>query len=39
VVMTREQVRAQVRSQLAGTDLVAQLLTERREAATREDAA
>lgn len=39
VVMTREQVRAQVLTQLAGTDLVARLLTERREAATREDAA
>ncbi len=39
VVMTREQARALARSQLAGTDLVAALLTERREAATHEDAA
>lgn len=39
VVMTREQARDHVRSQLAGADLVANLLAERRAAADREDAA
>ena len=38
VVMTREQAREQVRGQLAGTDLVAELLADRRRAATAEDA-
>lgn len=39
VVMTREQAREQVRRQLVGTDLVAELLAERRRAAEAEDAA
>lgn len=39
VVMTREQARTQVRGQLTGTDLVAELLAERRRAAESEDAA
>ena len=37
VLMTRAQARAHVRDQLAGADLVAELLTERRAAAARED--
>ncbi|PVU84059.1 cell division protein MraZ [Cellulomonas sp. WB94] len=36
VVMTREQARDQVRTQLADAELVPQLLTERRKAAERE---
>lgn len=39
VVMTREQARAHLRAQLGGTDLVAELLAERRRRAESEDAA
>lgn len=39
VVMTRNQARDHLRTQLAGADLVAGLLAERRAAADREDAA
>jgi AbrB family looped-hinge helix DNA binding protein len=39
VLLTREQLRARVRSELDGLDLVSELLTERRRAAEREDAA
>lgn len=39
VVMTRDQARDHLRTQLAGTNLVDALLTERRAAAQREDAA
>lgn len=39
VVMTRAQARDHLRSQLAGADLVATLLAERRAEAEREDAA
>lgn len=39
VLMTREQLRDRVRLDLAGLDLVGELLAERREAAAREDAA
>lgn len=39
VVMTREQAHERLRQQLSGTDLVAELLAERREAAHSEDAA
>lgn len=39
VLMTREQARDLLRSQLAGTDVVAQLLADRRSAAAAEDAA
>lgn len=39
VVMTRSQARDHLRTQLAGADLVARLLAERRAAADREDAA
>ncbi|MCA1780840.1 MAG: AbrB/MazE/SpoVT family DNA-binding domain-containing protein [Dermatophilaceae bacterium] len=38
VVMTRDQARAHLRAQLAGTDLVAGLLAERRRSAQAEDA-
>jgi len=39
VLMTREQLRARVREDLAGLDLVGELLAERRRAAAEEDAA
>jgi len=39
VVMTREQALAQIRSQLASSDLVSALLADRRRASTAEDAA
>lgn len=39
VLLTREQLRDRVRADLAGTDLVAALLAERRQNAAREDAA
>ncbi len=39
VLMTRDQLRARVRDDLSGTDLVADLLEERRTAAAAEDAA
>jgi len=39
VLMTREQVRDRVRADLAGTDLVTDLLADRRAAAADEDAA
>lgn len=39
VLMTREQLRARVRDELAGTDLVTELLAERRAAAAAEDTA
>jgi len=38
VLLTREQLRARVRRDLAGRDLVGQLLSERRDAAAMEDA-
>ena len=39
VVMTRAQLRARVRDELAGLDLVGELLADRRRAAEAEDAA
>lgn len=39
VLMTREQLRERVREDLGGLDLVAELLADRRKAATEEDAA
>jgi bifunctional DNA-binding transcriptional regulator/antitoxin component of YhaV-PrlF toxin-antitoxin module len=39
VLLTRDQVRARVRAELSGADLVAQLLAERRRAAALEDLA
>ncbi|MDM4763259.1 AbrB/MazE/SpoVT family DNA-binding domain-containing protein [Galbitalea sp. SE-J8] len=39
LVATRAQAKALIRSQLAGADLVDELLAERREAARREDVA
>ena len=39
VLLTREQLRARVRTELAGADLVADLLADRRRAAAEEDAA
>jgi len=39
VLLTRQQLRDRVRSELNGLDLVAELLVERRRAAEREDAA
>ena len=39
VLLTREQLRARVRDELAGVDLVAELLSDRRRAAQQEDAA
>jgi AbrB family looped-hinge helix DNA binding protein len=39
VLLTREQLRDRVRADLAGTDLVAELLAERRASAAAEDAA
>ena len=39
IVLTREQAKTLVRSQLEGTDVVASLLAERRTAALAEDAA
>jgi len=39
VLMTREQLRTRVRNELAGLDLVTELLDERRRAAAQEDAA
>jgi AbrB family looped-hinge helix DNA binding protein len=39
VLLTREQLKARVRQDLAGTDLVTQLLAERRESAAAEDVA
>jgi len=39
VLLTRGQLRQRVREELAGLDLVAELLAERRTAATAEDAA
>ena len=38
VMMTREQLKARVRGELAGLDLVGELLADRRHAATAEDA-
>ena len=38
VLMTRQQLRSRVREELAGVDLVADLLADRRRAAEREDA-
>ena len=38
VLMTRQQLRSRVREELAGADLVAELLADRRRAAEREDA-
>ncbi|MCW2546662.1 MAG: hypothetical protein JWN96_1122, partial [Mycobacterium sp.] len=38
-MMTREQLKARVRSELAGLDLVGEMLAERRRAAAEEDAA
>lgn len=37
VLLTRDQLRARVREELAGLDLVGQLLSERRRAAEQED--
>ena len=39
VLLTRDQLRSRVRNELAGLDLVAELLADRREAAVAEDAA
>lgn len=39
VLLTREQLKRRVRADLAGPDLVTQLLADRRAAAAREDAA
>lgn len=39
VLLTRDQLKARVREELAGTDLVADLLAERRRSAAEEDAA
>lgn len=39
VLMTRDQLRERVRGDLSGLDLVAELLADRRKAATEEDAA
>jgi AbrB family looped-hinge helix DNA binding protein len=39
VLLTREQLRDRVRDELAGLDLVAELLADRRRASTDEDAA
>jgi AbrB family looped-hinge helix DNA binding protein len=39
VLLTREQLRDRVRADLTGTDLVAELLAERRASAAAEDAA
>lgn len=39
VLLTREQLRARVRLELEGLDLVAELLADRRRAAEQEDAA
>ena len=39
VLLTRDQLRARVRDDLAGLDLVGDLIAERRRAAQREDAA
>ena len=39
VLLTRKQLRARVRRELGGVDLVADLLADRRRAAGREDAA
>jgi AbrB family looped-hinge helix DNA binding protein len=39
VLMTREQLRERVRADLAGLDLVGELLAERRDQAANEDAA
>jgi AbrB family looped-hinge helix DNA binding protein len=39
VMMTQEQLRARVRDELAGLDLVGELLADRRRAAEAEDAA
>ncbi len=39
VLLTRQQLRDRVREELAGTDLVSELLAERRTAAATEDAA
>ncbi len=39
VLLTREQLRQRVRDDLAGLDLVGELLTERRESAAAEDEA
>lgn len=38
VLLTREQLKARVRADLAGLDLVGELLADRREEARREDA-
>ena len=38
VLMTQSQLQRRIRGQLAGLDLVSELLAERRDAATREDA-
>jgi AbrB family looped-hinge helix DNA binding protein len=39
VLLTRDQLRSRVRNELAGLDLVSDLLAERRQAAEREDLA
>jgi bifunctional DNA-binding transcriptional regulator/antitoxin component of YhaV-PrlF toxin-antitoxin module len=39
VLLTREQLRARVREELSGLDLVTELLADRRRASTAEDAA
>lgn len=39
VLLTREQLRARARAELAGLDLVAELLSDRRRASAAEDAA
>ena len=39
VLLTRDQLRTRVRKDLAGTDLVAELLAERRRASAAEDVA
>lgn len=39
VLLTREQLRTRVRAELAGTNLVTELLAERRRVAAQEDAA
>jgi AbrB family looped-hinge helix DNA binding protein len=39
VLLTREQLRLRVQDELAGLDLVAELLADRRQASTAEDAA
>lgn len=38
ILLTREQLRARIRDELSGVDLVEQLLADRRRASIREDA-